>query len=100
MKTEPAITTPQPAPTEVPRKLTPKQVKRARRKQAFLRFWAQFRTNKAGMVGLGILLLFLLVAISSIFAYKGRLDPTIVNGPRLAGPSLKYPLGTQVDGVS
>ena len=101
MKTEPAITTPpQPAPTEVPRKLTPKQVKRARRKQALSRFWAQFRTNKAGMVGLGILLLFVVLAISSIFAYKGRLDPTIVNGPRLAGPSMKYPLGTQVDGVS
>ena len=52
------------------------------------------------MVGLAILMLFVLMAISSIFAYKGRLDPTIVNGPRLAGPSLKYPLGTQVDGVS
>ncbi len=84
----------------MPRKLTPKQVKRARRKQALSRFWAQFRTNKAGMVGLGILLLFVVLAISSIFAYKGRLDPTIVNGPRLAGPSMKYPLGTQVDGVS
>ncbi len=100
MKTEPAIKTKPPAQVETIRKLTPKQLKRARRKQALSRFWAQFRTNKAGMIGLGILVLFALMAISSIFAYKGRLDPTIVHGPRLAGPSLKYPLGTQVDGVS
>ncbi|HJX06983.1 MAG TPA: ABC transporter permease [Actinomycetota bacterium] len=102
MKTEPAITTREvPAPV-VPRgKLTPRQVRWARRRRALSRFWQQFRQSKMGIIGLAILLFYAGVAMFSIFANKGALDPTITtNGPRLAGPSLAYPLGTQIDGIS
>jgi len=102
MKTDPA-TTQSPAPETIlaVKRMTPKQLKRTRRKKAFQRFWAEFRRNKAGMAGLIILAFFLLVGIYSVFASKGALDPTIAtNGPRLAGPSLRYPLGTQIDGIS
>jgi peptide/nickel transport system permease protein len=102
MKTEPAITAPEaPTPIALPTKLTPKQLKWARRRRAFSRFWSQFRQSKTGMIGLAILVFFAATAIFSIFANKGALDPTVTtDGPRLAGPSLKYPLGTQIDGIS
>ena len=102
MKTEPAIIAPEaPTPVAPPTKLTPKQLKWARRRRAFNRFWSQFRQSKTGMIGLAILVFFAATAIYSIFANKGALDPTITtDGPRLAGPSLKYPLGTQIDGIS
>jgi peptide/nickel transport system permease protein len=101
MKTEPAITAPEaPTPFAPPKKLTPKQLKWARRRRAFSRFWSQFRQSKTGMIGLAILVFFAATAIYSIFANKGALDPTITDGPRLVGPSLKYPLGTNIDGIS
>jgi peptide/nickel transport system permease protein len=101
MKTEPAITTEIKTPVAPARKrLTPRQVKWARRRRALSRFWEQFRQSKSAMIGLGILLFFAAMAIFSIFANKGALDPTVTPGPRLAGPSLKYPLGTQIDGIS
>jgi peptide/nickel transport system permease protein len=104
MKTEPAIAATETevrAPVLPPKKLTPRQLKRARRRRALSRFWAAFRQSKMGMAGLVILIFFVGVAIFSMFANKGALDPTVTtNGPRLAGPSLKYPLGTQVDGIS
>jgi len=102
MKTEPAIAaTEVRAPVLPPTKRTPRQLKRARRRRALSRFWAQFRQSKMGMFGLAILIFFVGVAIFSMFTNKGALDPTVAtDGPRLAGPSLKYPLGTQVDGIS
>ncbi|MEP6759052.1 MAG: ABC transporter permease [Actinomycetota bacterium] len=103
MKTEPILAPPEaPAPApELPKKLSRKQLKHARQRRAFLRFWSQFRQNKMGMAGLIILLFFIGMAIFSIFAAKSRLDPTITtDGPRLAGPSLKYPLGTDQQGIS
>jgi peptide/nickel transport system permease protein len=103
MKTDPAIIAPETTPEVVPlpKKISPRRVRWARRRRAFARFWAQFRSNKAGIAGLIILGLFALIAIYSVFADKGALDPTIAtNGPRLAGPSLRYPLGTQIDGIS
>jgi peptide/nickel transport system permease protein len=103
MKTEPAITQTATGQEEVlaVRKMTPKQLKRKRRALALGRFWQQFRQNKAGMAGLIILSFFVLTAIYSVFASKAALDPTSNPGaPRLAGPSLQYPLGTQIDGLS
>ncbi len=102
MKTEP-IAPPEHdvPPVALPKKLTPRQLKRARRRRALRGFWAQFRENKMGLVGVAILAFFVAMAIFSIFADKGRLDPTIVtNGPRLAGPSMQYPLGTDQQGIS
>jgi peptide/nickel transport system permease protein len=48
-----------------------------------------------GMIGLYILIIFTAIAIfAPLFASSRGLDPTLVNGPILAGPSLHYPLGT------
>ncbi len=52
------------------------------------------------MAGLLILAFFVAMAIYAVFASKNGLDPTLVNGPRLAPPSLEYPLGTDDFGVS
>jgi len=102
MKTEPIVAPPTTPPSDpVVKGLTPRQVKHARQRRALARFWAQFRQNRMGMVGLVILLIFIAMAIFSIFADKGRLDPTIAtSGPRLAGPSMQYPLGTNRTGIS
>ena len=40
------------------------------------------------------------MAIFAVFASKDGIDPTLVNGPVLAPPSLQYPLGTDDVGVS
>ena len=80
MKTEPAITQEIQSPVAPSRKkLTPRQVHWARRRRALFRFWEQFRQSKSGMIGLGILLFYGAVAIFSIFANKGALDPTIAS---------------------
>lgn len=102
MKTEPIAPPAEPeAPPRLPSKLTPRQIKRARQRLALGRFWSQFRKNKMGMAGVIILLFFIGMAIFGMFADPGRLDPTIVtDGPRLAGPSLQYPLGTDQQGIS
>jgi len=48
-----------------------------------------------GMIGLYILIIFTAIAIfAPLIASSRGLDPTLVNGPILAGPSLHYPLGT------
>jgi peptide/nickel transport system permease protein len=94
--TEPLADAPQP-----PKKLTPRKVRRARQRRALKRFWGDFSRNKMGMAGLFILLFFIGMAIFSFFADPGRLDPTVTTGgPRLGGPSLAYPLGTDRQGIS
>jgi peptide/nickel transport system permease protein len=88
-------------PPVVPKRLSPRRIRWARRRRALVRFWAQFRTSKMGLAGLAILVFFVAMAIFSIFADPARLDPTITtNGPVLAGPSWAYPLGTDRDGIS
>jgi peptide/nickel transport system permease protein len=103
MKTQPIIAPSEPpvdAPAP-PKRLTPRKVKWARRRRALKRLWADFSRNRMGMAGLVILLIFIGMAIFSFFADPGRLDPTVVtDGPRLAGPSLAYPLGTNQQGIS
>ncbi|MEO8476114.1 MAG: ABC transporter permease [Actinomycetota bacterium] len=79
---------------------SPRQIRRARRRRALSTFWAQYRKSKMGMAGLIILAFFAAVAIFAVLASKDGLDPTLVEGPRLASPSTTYPLGTDSFGVS
>jgi peptide/nickel transport system permease protein len=100
-ETEPIASSTEEVPVLLPKRLSPRRIRWARRRKALTRFWSQFRTNKMGMFGLAILLFFIGMAIFSIFADKGRLDPTITtNGPVLANPSWAYPLGTNLQGIS
>jgi peptide/nickel transport system permease protein len=66
-----------------------------RRRRAIRRFWSTYRRNKMGMAGLYVLLFFGAIALLAPVISNARgLDPTLVNGPILAGPSAHYPLGT------
>ncbi|MES0200745.1 ABC transporter permease [Mesorhizobium sp. M0011] len=60
---------------------------------AFRTFWGQFRKNRLGI--LGALLVVLIAAIAIFAPLVITHDPTrIMVGPRLAGPSLDFLLGT------
>ena len=88
-----------PSPTAA--KLTPRQIVRARRRAAFSRFTSQFRMSRSGMIGLVILVLFILVALTApIFFPKSMLDVTQATGQPFEPPSLQYPLGTDDSGRS
>jgi peptide/nickel transport system permease protein len=103
VKTEPIVAPSEP-PADAPlppKKLSPRKLRRARRRRALRKFWSDFSRNKMGMAGVIILLFFIGMAIFSAVADPARLDPTITtNGPRLAGPSFRYPLGTDRQGIS
>jgi peptide/nickel transport system permease protein len=103
VKTEPIVAPSEP-PADAPlppKKLSPRKLRRARRRRALRKFWSDFSRNKMGMAGVIILLFFIGMAIFSAVADPARLDPTITtNGPRLAGPSFRYPLGTDQQGIS
>jgi peptide/nickel transport system permease protein len=71
----------------------PKAIARIRRRDARRRVWRQYRSNKMGMIGLGILTFFVVVAIFAPLITSGcYLDPTCPKtGAQLAAPSLRFP---------
>jgi len=73
----------------------------ARRRQAFGRFARRYATQKAGLVGLGLLVLFVALALlAPVITNSAGLDVTKVNGAPLAAPSSHYLLGTDESGRS
>ncbi len=81
--------------------LTPGQVTRRRRAAAFRQIWRLFRRNRAGMVGLVLLLGFMLVAVlAPVLADPSGLEVTKATGGVLEAPSAHYPLGTDDNGRS
>ncbi|MBS3181644.1 MULTISPECIES: ABC transporter permease [Leucobacter] len=72
----------------------------ARRRAALHDFWDQFRHHRAGMVGLGFLVLIAVVAVlAPVLAPAHMLDvTTLVDQERFAPPSLDHPLGTDHQG--
>jgi peptide/nickel transport system permease protein len=91
----PVLDEPPPVPQTSPRRIA-----WARRRRSMRRFWAQFRRDKMGMTGLIILAFFVAVAIFAIFADAEGTEVTKATGPRVAPPSLEYPLGTDDQGRS
>ncbi|WP_066372846.1 ABC transporter permease [Herbidospora mongoliensis] len=72
-----------------------------RRRATASRFWADFRSHRSALVGLGILLFFGLVAVfASVLADPAGLDVTKATAPAHAGPSGDYWLGTDQSGRS
>jgi len=72
-----------------------------RRRAAAGAHWAAFRHNRQGTVGLGILTLFVAVAVAGpMFIDQASMEPATADGPLLAAPSLAYPLGTDNFGRS
>jgi len=72
-----------------------------RRQRAFKRFWREFREQKAGMVGLAILVLAVFLAlIAPLFIDAGVTNVVSGTGEKMAPPSLEDPLGTDESGRS
>jgi peptide/nickel transport system permease protein len=74
---------------------------RDRRRQAWSRNWRTFRSHRAGLIGLGILAGFTLVAIlAPVIAPAEGLEVTKATGGVLEPPSSEYWLGTDDKGRS
>ena len=72
-----------------------------RRRRAASRFWGEFRTHKAGLVGLVILVLAVVLAlIAPLFIDSGVTNVVSGTGEKMAPPSLDDPLGTDESGRS
>ncbi|MFN8157687.1 MAG: ABC transporter permease [Candidatus Nanopelagicales bacterium] len=84
-----------------PPQLSARAIVRARRRAAFTKFTAAFRHEHAGMIGLGILIFFVLMALlAPVFFPKTLLDVTQATGQPFQPPSLQFPLGTDDSGRS
>ncbi|HET6938670.1 MAG TPA: ABC transporter permease [Nocardioides sp.] len=72
---------------------------RRRRAEAFQRNWRLFRSHRSGMLGLGLLLFFIGVAVfAPLLADPDGLDITKASGAVLEPPSREYWLGTDDSG--
>jgi peptide/nickel transport system permease protein len=81
--------------------LSARQLARRRRLTALKRVWKQFRRHRSGMLGLGILVFFVAVALAApLLTSSDGLDVTKANGPVLGPPSSSYWLGTDENGRS
>lgn len=73
----------------------------ARRARAWKAAWAVYRRSPAGIWGLGILVLFILIAVlAPLFIPFDETLKTNATGPRLTAPSLEFPMGTDDAGRS
>ena len=89
------------APATQATALSARQLARRRRRAAWSRGWARFRTNRAGLVGLVVLALFVLLALlAPVLADESGLSVTRATGGVLEPPSGRYPLGTDDSGRS
>jgi peptide/nickel transport system permease protein len=87
--------------TTAPRRLSARALSRQRRTAAWKRGWKQFRARRSGMIGLGILVVFIVMALAApLLADRSGLDVTQATGPVLAPPSSEYWLGTDENGRS
>jgi peptide/nickel transport system permease protein len=72
-----------------------------RRRRSLARFWADFRTHRAGVAGLVILVLAVVLAlIAPLFIDEGVTNVVRGTGAKLAPPSWDDPLGTDESGRS
>jgi peptide/nickel transport system permease protein len=81
--------------------LSGKSIVRQRRRAAARRFAGQFRMSRSGMVGLIVLLVFIVIAITApLWFPRSALDVTQATGQPFEPPSWQYPLGTDDSGRS
>lgn len=79
----------------------PKRIRWARRRRALGGFWRVYRRSTMGMVGLGLLAIFVIVALTAPLLV-GEEDISVQNPPGVPfqPPSLEFPLGTDDFGRS
>ncbi len=87
--------------TASPVAASPQRIAWERRRKALARFWREYRKDRSGMIGLGVLAVMIAVAIAApLIASSRGLNQGLASYPASAGPALKYPLGTDADGLS
>jgi peptide/nickel transport system permease protein len=97
------VTTPSTPPEDElrPRPQSARAITWARRRAALGRVWGEFRQERAGMVGLCVLVFFVLLALlAPLIVSSSGLDVTLAKGKPLAPPYPGYPLGTDEFGRS
>ncbi|MCT7355933.1 ABC transporter permease [Streptomyces sp. 15-116A] len=73
----------------------PRALARQRRRRSAARFWREYRTHRAGVFGLGALLLFALLALAAPLLVGSDVDNvTDAPGGPLESPSTEFPFGT------
>ena len=86
---------------EAARTVSARSIVWARRRISLAAFWRAYRSDREGMLGLCLLVLFAVVALGApLFSDAEGLRVTKATGPVLAGPSLQYPFGTDDAGRS
>jgi peptide/nickel transport system permease protein len=87
--------------TTGPAAVSPRQVTWRRRRIAWARTWAEFRSHRSGLLGLGILLVFVTIALTApLLADADGLKVTRATGGVLESPSGEFWLGTDDSGRS
>jgi peptide/nickel transport system permease protein len=80
---------------------SPRAIAWARRRTSLGRVWREFRTQRAGMAGLVVLLVFVALALlAPVIFDSATLDVTRAPGQPLQHPSTAFPLGTDESGRS
>jgi peptide/nickel transport system permease protein len=87
--------------TDVPVDSSPRHIAWQRRSAAFARNWGLYRSSRQGVVGLGILIFFGIVALLAPYIVSPEsIDPATAPGPPNSPPTSGYPLGTDSFGRS
>ena len=80
---------------------TPRQLVWRRRRQAVARNWLLYRHNRQGMVGLGVMVFFMLLAlVAPLIVSPQDIEPATAQGIPNSPPYAGYPLGTDNFGRS
>jgi peptide/nickel transport system permease protein len=81
--------------------LSPRAVRRARRRTSLRRFGTAYQGQRAGLAGLAVLAVFIVLALAAPLLFSAdELEVTKATGEVLAPPSPGYPLGTDESGRS
>jgi peptide/nickel transport system permease protein len=80
---------------------SPRQLVWRRRRQAVARNWLLYRQNRQGMVGLGVMAFFIVLAlVSPLLVPDEAIEPATAQGQPNSSPYAGYPLGTDNFGRS
>ncbi|MEI5101263.1 ABC transporter permease [Streptomyces sp. PmtG] len=82
-------------PTSIARAPNPRALAWTRRRHSAARFWRAFRTHRAGLLGLAVLVLISLAAVfAPLLVGSGADSVTRAPGDAMESPSSEFPLGT------
>ncbi|MEU5689831.1 ABC transporter permease [Streptomyces venezuelae] len=93
--TDPTQADPVPAAAAVPAAKSARSLAWTRRRHSAARFWREYRTHRAGLVGLAVLVLIALAAVfAPLLVGSDAQSVTGAPGDPMESPSAEFPLGT------